>query len=194
MQIFVQFAGTYLRECSGNKVLWIWVFFTSFFFGLVDMFQSSLNCKSSLKFSSAEFSIEFSFSCLTWYNFSSWLLFNFTFISWKASGCLEYVPAIQEANNETHLPPVRSPNSYFHLILVLFLGKLHSRSKWWNQSAGYFFLPSVWSPNSYWGFNSRSQQKVEVAFGTILSGIPSPFSTLAKSSATHIWLDFFLRN
>ena len=32
LQILVQFAGTYLRECPGNKVLWIWVFFISFFF------------------------------------------------------------------------------------------------------------------------------------------------------------------
>ena len=32
----------------------------------VEMFQSLLNCESSLKFFSAEFSVEFSFRCLTW--------------------------------------------------------------------------------------------------------------------------------
>ena len=27
-KFLVQFVGTYLRECPGNKVLWIWVFFS----------------------------------------------------------------------------------------------------------------------------------------------------------------------
>ena len=57
----------------------------------------------SLKFFSAEFSVGFSFSCLTWKNFSSRLLFDFTFISWEASACLKYVSAIQEASDETFL-------------------------------------------------------------------------------------------
>ena len=30
---FFYFAGIYLRQCQGNKVLWIWVFFFSFYFG-----------------------------------------------------------------------------------------------------------------------------------------------------------------
>ena len=47
------------------------------------MFQSSFNCESSLRFFSAEFPVEFSFSFLTWKNLSSRLLFNFTFISWE---------------------------------------------------------------------------------------------------------------
>ena len=34
-------------------------------FCFVEIFQSSLSCKSSLKFFSAEFSVEFSFNCLT---------------------------------------------------------------------------------------------------------------------------------
>ena len=67
------------------------------------MFQSSLNCESSLKFFSAEFSVEFSFSCLSWENFSSRLSINFTFISWEVSACLKYVPTIKEASDETFL-------------------------------------------------------------------------------------------
>ena len=145
MQILAQFSGTYLRECPGNKVLWIRVFFFSFLF--VEMFQSSLNCKSSLNFFSAEFLVEFSFSCLTWLNFSSRLSFNFTFISWEALfkkrmtkpfcwlkfSCLQFGPqirtfvcfwfyylgsSIQEASDETHPPAI-------------------------------FFPPTVWSPNLY---------------------------------------------
>ena len=82
LQILVQFAGTYLKECTKNKVHWIWVFIF-FFFCFVEMFQRSLNYESSLMFFSAEFSVEFSFSCLTWKNFSSRLSFNFTFIFGK---------------------------------------------------------------------------------------------------------------
>ena len=58
------------------------------------MFQSSLNWESSLKFFSAGFSVEFSFSCLTWKNFSR-LSFNFTFYFLGSS--------IQEASDETFL-------------------------------------------------------------------------------------------
>ena len=46
------------------------------------MFQSSFNWESSLKFFSTEFSVDFPFSCLTWYNFSCRLSFNFTFFFW----------------------------------------------------------------------------------------------------------------
>ena len=89
-------------------------------FLFVEMFQSSLNCESSLKLFSAEFSVEFSFSSLTWKNFICRISFHFTFIS-------------QEAPFKNHL----------------------SKHFCWFK----FFVPSVWSPNSYRGFNSSSGQK-----------------------------------
>ena len=55
--------------------------YLSFLYGSVEMFQFSFNFVSSVKFFSVEFSVDFSFSCLTWYNFSSRLSFNFTFVS-----------------------------------------------------------------------------------------------------------------
>ena len=63
MQILVQFAGTYqsVRETKFFEFEYF-----SFLFCFVEMFQGSLNSESSLKFFSAEFSVEFSFSCLTW--------------------------------------------------------------------------------------------------------------------------------
>ena len=61
LQISVQFAGTYLRE---TKFLEFEYFF--FLFSFVEIFQCSFNFESSLKFFSAEFSVEFSVSCLTW--------------------------------------------------------------------------------------------------------------------------------
>ena len=64
LQILVQFAELSWESVRETNVLWIWVFFISFCF--VEMFQSSFNCESSLKFFLAEFSVEFSFSCLTW--------------------------------------------------------------------------------------------------------------------------------
>ena len=39
--------------------------------------------------------VEFSFYCLTWYNFNSQLSFNFTLIAWEA--------AVQEASDKTFL-------------------------------------------------------------------------------------------
>ena len=60
----MQFAATHLRECSGKQSsLNLCIFL--FFFCFVEMFQFSFDCESSLKFFSAEFSVEFSFSCLT---------------------------------------------------------------------------------------------------------------------------------
>ena len=64
LQILVQFAGTYLRECPGKKSsLNLSTFFSFYFCQNVSVF---INFESSLKFFSAEFSVEFSFSCLTW--------------------------------------------------------------------------------------------------------------------------------
>ena len=65
--------------CPGNKVLWIWVCFFSFlffsffffFFFFIKKFQSSLNFESSLRFFSAEFLVEFSFS---------WIHFQLNFL------------------------------------------------------------------------------------------------------------------
>ena len=48
----------------------------------------SFNVEFSVKLSFQQNSrVKFSFSCLTWYNFCSWLPSNFTFLSWEAS-CL----------------------------------------------------------------------------------------------------------
>ena len=60
LQILVQFAGTYLRECP-EKQSSLNLSIVLFFFCFVEMFQSSFNCDSSLKIFSAEFSVEFSF-------------------------------------------------------------------------------------------------------------------------------------
>ena len=52
------------------------------FFSFVEMFPFTFNSGSSVKLSFQQNSrVEFSFSYLTWYNFSSRLSFNFTFIS-----------------------------------------------------------------------------------------------------------------
>ena len=59
----MQFTGSYLRECPGKK-FFEFVYF-SFPFCFVEIFQYSVNFESSLKFFSAEFLVEFSFSCLT---------------------------------------------------------------------------------------------------------------------------------
>ena len=101
MQILVQFAWNYLRECP--KIKFFEFEYFCFRFTFVEMFQFSLNFASSLMFFSAEFSIEFSFSCLTWYNFSNRISFNFTFISWDASCLLKYISAVQEASDKTLL-------------------------------------------------------------------------------------------
>ena len=144
------------KGCPGNKVLWIWVFFFSFLFlfCFVEMYLSSLNCESSLKFFSAEFSVEF--------------------ISVVLLGRISVVD--------------------FHLILLLFLGKLHSRNEWRNPSAGssfsclYSSVPEfvlrVWI--------AVLDKKRKSLFGAALSGIISSFSTLAKSNAARVRLDFFL--
>ena len=48
------------------------------------MFRFSFNFESSVKISFQQNSrVKFSFICLTWYNFSCRLSFNFTFISWE---------------------------------------------------------------------------------------------------------------
>ena len=164
LQILVQFARTYLRKCPGTKFFEFKYLY--FLFSLVGMFQCSFNFESSLKFFSAEFLVKFSFSCLTWENFSGRLSFNFTFISWEVS-CLyslKYLSAIQEASDETHQLVIFSclyswsPNSYFCLILVLFLGKLLACLKYLSaiqeaidethHQANFSCLYS-WSPNSY---------------------------------------------
>ena len=152
LQILVQFAGTYLSECSGNKVHWIWVFFISFLF-----------CKNVSEFFElwVFFKVLFSrildwifFLSLNWQNFSRGLSFNFTFISWEAPFKTKPFCRLK-----FFVPSVWSPNLYFRLILVLFPGKLHSRSEWRNPSVSYFFLPSVRSSNSHWRFSSSSWQK-----------------------------------
>ena len=75
----------------------------SFHFCFIEKFQRSLNFEFSLRFFSAEFSVEFSFI---------WILFQLNFLG-------------------------RTSVVDFHLFL--FLGKLHSRSEWRNQSAGLSF-------------------------------------------------------
>ena len=44
----------------------IWFEYFSSVFSFVEMFQFSSNSESSVKFFSAEFSVEFSLSCITW--------------------------------------------------------------------------------------------------------------------------------
>ena len=105
----VEFAGNLSVRVSGKQSslnLSIFLFFLSFFFFffffflVLSKFQSSLNFESSLRFFSAEFSVEFSFS---------WNFFQSKFLG---------------------------RTSVVDLHLLLFLGKLHSRSEWRNQSAG----------------------------------------------------------
>ena len=106
------------------------------------MFQFSFDFDSSVKLFSVEFWVEFSFSCLTLQNFSSRLSFNFTFISWEAP-CLFKIFIGYSRSEQKNLSAgyffclsVWSPNSSFHLILVLFLGKLLAFTVW----------------NTYWQF------------------------------------------
>ena len=135
MQILVQFRE--LDWGSVRETKFIRFEYFSFLFNFVEIFQFSFNFESSVKFFSAEFSVEYSFSCLTWDNFNCRLWFNFTFISWEASCLFKIlISVIQEASDETLLLPifraftVWSPNSYFRLILVLFLGKLLALTIW----------------------------------------------------------------
>ena len=74
-----------------------------FFFCFIEKFQSSINFEFSLRFFSAEFSVELSFSRI---------FFQLNFLS-------------------------RTSIVDFHLFL--FLGKLHSRVEWQNQSDGLSF-------------------------------------------------------
>ena len=150
LQILVQFAGTYLRECPGNKVLLNLIIFL---FSFVEMFQCSFNFKSSVKFFSAEFSVKFSFSCLTWKNFSCQLSFDFGFISWEAS-CLFKIFISYSRSDKTHPLAIFSYLQFCPRICTfiwfwlyslgsfslfrIFIG--YSGSEWWNPSGGYFFF------------------------------------------------------
>ena len=69
----------------------------SFDFSFIEMFQSSLNCESSLKFFSAEFSVEFSFSY-----FSRRLSLILLLFLGKLLVCSS-LPEIQDAGDETLL-------------------------------------------------------------------------------------------
>ena len=59
---------------------------------------------------------------------------------------------------------------------------------WWLKFSYLQFGPQIRTED----LNSSSRQIQKVAFDAVLSGIPSPFSTLAKSSAARGQLDFFL--
>ena len=56
-KFFVQFTGTFLKECLGNKSSLNLRIFLSFFC-FIEKFQSSLNFEFSLRFFSTEFSVE----------------------------------------------------------------------------------------------------------------------------------------
>ena len=129
MQILVQFAGTYLREYPGNKVLWNWVF--SFLFSFVEMFQFSYNFESSLKSFSAEFSAEFSFSFLYRISVIDFRLILLLFLGKLFAFTVWNIYRLFKKRVTKHFCWLKftclyswSPNSYFRLILVLFLGKL----------------------------------------------------------------------
>ena len=96
-------------------------------------FQSCRNVQFSFNFGSfvklsfqQNFRVEFSLSCLTWYNFNCLILLLFL---GKLLACVKYLSAVQEPSDETLLLAIFPafclvPESYFRLILVLFLGKL----------------------------------------------------------------------
>ena len=71
LQFFIQFVGNLFERVSGKESslnLSLFLFFSCF----IEKFQSSLNFESSLRFFSAEFSVEFSFS---------WIFFQLNFLS-----------------------------------------------------------------------------------------------------------------
>ena len=73
--------------CNLLELIWESVRETKFFeLSIFHFFFVLSKCfRVHLRFSSAEFSVEFSFSCLSWENFCSRLSFGFPFTSWKAS-------------------------------------------------------------------------------------------------------------
>ena len=114
------------------------------------MFQFSSNFKSFVKFFSAEFSVEFSFSCFGRISVVDFRLI-LLLVLWKLLACLKYLSGVQEANDETLLlaiffclqfgPRIRSegPNSSSRQIvgdsfLVPYcLGLLLPSQLWPNQ-------------------------------------------------------------
>ena len=98
-QLFVQFAGNLSERVSGkqsslNLSIFLFFFFF-FFFCFIEKFQSSLKFESFLRFFSAEFLVEFSFSWIFLVELQKSIFIYFYFYFMGSS--------IHEASNETHL-------------------------------------------------------------------------------------------
>ena len=118
LQILVQCAGNLSERGSRKRILWIWVFFFSFFVFFFLFFCRNISeffeFESSLRFFSAEFSVEFSFS---------WIFFPLEFLGRTSVvdfHCFYFLGSfIQEESDGinllTNFPAftVRSSNSYW---------------------------------------------------------------------------------
>ena len=154
---------TYLRDCPGNKVQ-----FAGNLSERLSGKQSSLNLSLFLFF----FFLFFFF--LFYQKVSKFIKFRvfFKVLFRRILGWIFFLLNFLYRTSEVD----------FHLFLLLFLGKLHSRSKERNQSVSLkFFVLSVRVPKFVLSVRlvvlARRRKSL---FGAVLSGITSPFSTPAK--------------